>query len=68
MSSSSDAFVVSIRWGESPEGPPLEYAFATMEELRAFLRGVDQAIGWLDYDGHIQAPLLPGDPLPVPGG
>lgn len=68
MSAPSDAFVVSIRWGKSPEGPPVEYAFATMEELRAFLRGVDQAIGWLDYDGHVQAAAPTGRPPPCRGG
>ncbi|HUZ95226.1 MAG TPA: hypothetical protein VMU57_09970 [Edaphobacter sp.] len=44
-------FKVRIRWGSGSYGDsqePCEYEFATLEELNAFLLGVDEASGWLD--------------------
>lgn len=43
---------VQILWGESPEkdDEPMEYAFKTAEELDAFLYGVSEAEGWMDYE------------------
>lgn len=44
---------VKILWGSQPqlnETKPVEYEFDTPEELEAFLKGVDEASGWLDYD------------------
>jgi hypothetical protein len=42
---------VRIMWGSTGIDPrePVEYEFATNEELNAFLLGVDEAAGWLDY-------------------
>lgn len=43
---------VRIRWGSGSFGDcreTSEYEFATLEELNAFLLGVDEASGWLDY-------------------
>lgn len=44
-------YKVKILWGESPEpdDEPTVYDFATVEELNAFLEGVDQAIKWLSH-------------------
>ena len=43
---------VKIRWGSHPEedSPACTYEFNTHEELSAFLTGVDEAGGWLDYE------------------
>lgn len=40
-----------IIWGEVPEhgAEPVEYEFASEAEVNAFLLGVDEASGWLDY-------------------
>ena len=45
-------FRVRIRWGEdpSPEDKFINYGFATEAELSAFLHGVEEAIGWMDYE------------------
>lgn len=43
---------VRIRFGSGSFGDsqdPCEYEFATIGELNAFLLGVDEASGWLDY-------------------
>jgi hypothetical protein len=43
---------VRIRWGSGSFGDsqePCEYEFSTIEELNAFLLGVDEASGCLDY-------------------
>ena len=43
-------FRVRIVWGSSAEAhTPCDYEFATKAELDAFLSGVDEAQGWLDY-------------------
>lgn len=44
--------VVYILWGERPDDdvPPVRYAFSTGAELAAFLTGVDEAAGWLEYE------------------
>jgi len=44
---------VRIRWGSGMGGdekPLQEYEFSTLAELNAFLEGVDEASGWLDYE------------------
>lgn len=44
---------VKILWGSNPEldeREPIEYEFATTGELAAFLHGVDEGNGWLEYD------------------
>ena len=51
---------VKILWGSNPildERDPIEYGFDTPEELAAFLKGVDEANGWMDYD------IVEGDEL-----
>lgn len=54
--------IVWIVWGEDPdEGTPsMPYMFDTDAERLAFLRGVAEAQGWMDYrivdgDGHVDA-------------
>lgn len=44
-----------IRWGsemtrEDNEGVSSSYSFETNIELEAFMRGVEEAIGWSDYE------------------
>lgn len=44
---------VKILWGSEEarkENEPIEYEFDTELELLAFLHGVDEASGWLDYE------------------
>lgn len=41
---------VWIRWGQTEPTEPHGYEFATLEELNAFLYGVDEAAGWLDFE------------------
>ena len=43
---------VFILWGQYHENgdTPVYYEFDTPEELGAFLRGVEESSGWLDYD------------------
>jgi hypothetical protein len=47
-------FCLKIKWGESQtreENPrPCEYIFKTEAEQKAFLQGVDESSGWLDYE------------------
>lgn len=46
-------FKVRIVWGSASirdTQEPCEYEFTTLDELSAFLHGVDEANGWLDYD------------------
>lgn len=48
-------FEVFIRWGRSSDHDEDEdethyYSFDTQAELNAFLNGVDEANGWLDYE------------------
>jgi hypothetical protein len=48
----SKLFVAKIRWGTDSEARETlcEYKFKTQAELEAFLRGVDEASGWSDYE------------------
>ena len=43
---------VSILWGSSPDpdNGPSEYEFKTAAELSAFLLGVEESSGWMDYE------------------
>ena len=46
-------FCLKIRWGEiqtREETPVCEYIFKTEAEQKAFLQGVDESSGWLDYE------------------
>lgn len=44
---------VRIHWGEADfeyaQKPVIEYAFQTLGELNAFLLGVDESNGWMNY-------------------
>lgn len=44
-------FTVRILWGMEPDSDnePTEYSFATEAELDAFLHGVEEGSGWIDY-------------------
>lgn len=42
-------FKTTIAWGTTQEVVET-YTFATYEEWRAFMYGVDQASGWLEYE------------------
>ena len=46
------AYGCRIRWGTDPEAQakPCSYSFATKAELEAFLLGVDESSGWLEYE------------------
>src|SRR5262245_22538845 len=50
-SDKAPVFEVFILWGEKPETNtrPVRYAFATVGERNAFMRGVEEAFGWEDY-------------------
>lgn len=41
---------VWIMWGHVEKPAPHKYEFDTLAELNAFLEGVDQGNGWLDYE------------------
>lgn len=49
-------FAVTLAWGSPATreelGPEAhcEYSFDTEAELRAFMLGVDEAAGWMDYE------------------
>ena len=46
-------FTVRILWGSTPEldeRQPEQYIFDSKEELSAYLQGVDDACGWMDYE------------------
>jgi hypothetical protein len=45
-------YKVSILWGSSPEpgDRTITYAYETAAELEAFIDGVDEACGWMDWD------------------
>jgi hypothetical protein len=43
-------FTVSIVWGEFTENIPKSYNFQSEKELEAFLLGVEEANGWMDYN------------------
>ena len=40
---------VTIRWGTDPQ-ETASYDFATERELHTFMRGVNEACGWLSYE------------------
>lgn len=43
-------YEVVIRWGMTSSGQePVTYSFDTEAELTAFMLGVDECDGWLDY-------------------
>ena len=44
-----EVFSVSVLWGSHPDDVPLAYCFYTQAEREAFLHGVDEACGWMDY-------------------
>ena len=46
-------FTVSIVWGEFTENIPKSYNFQSEEELEAFLLGVEEANGWMDYNAVV---------------
>lgn len=46
----SDKHSVWIMWGTTEKPAPQKYEFATLLELNAFLEGVDQGNGWLDFE------------------
>lgn len=41
---------VWIMWGTTEKPAPQKYEFDTLIELNAFLEGVDQGNGWLDFE------------------
>ena len=47
-------YSVSIRWGSNTipenERPICQYVFKTQAELDAYLQGVDDGNGWMDYE------------------
>lgn len=51
-------FIARIKWGDpltrkeiyNEENLYDTYTFETKDELNAFLCGVDEAMGWLDYE------------------
>lgn len=56
MSSSDKPYTVTIKWGKDYDSGVREvfskttYAFETPLELGAFLEGVEEGCGWLEYD------------------
>ena len=46
-------FTVSIVWGEFTEYVPMSYSFKTQAELDAFLFGVEETNGWMDYNAVV---------------
>ena len=40
---------VSVLWGSHPDDVPVTYYFDTQAEMEAFLHGVDESSGWMDY-------------------
>jgi hypothetical protein len=47
---SQEKYRVWIRWGQTERTAPQLHEFDTQEELDAFLLGVDEGCGWLDYE------------------
>lgn len=43
-------FKVKIRWGSMEPTDPFEYEFKTEAERDAFLYGVEESSGWMDYE------------------
>lgn len=54
LMSKETPFKVKIVWGSTEsnytEKQPCTYSFKTEEELTAFLDGVEEACGWMDYE------------------
>ena len=49
-----DEFVVAVMWGEEPESDKYEtYGFKTMDEVRAFVFGMEATEGWTAFQGHV---------------
>lgn len=48
----TDKHSVSILWGSThePDDEPVTYTFETSAELDAFLFGVQEMDGWMDYE------------------
>ena len=42
-------YTVTIQFSDDPDVEPVTYAFASAAEQAAFLLGVDEGCGWLDY-------------------
>ena len=42
-------YVVTIKWGQCGQKENT-YGFDTLEEMEAFLFGIEQSNGWLDYE------------------
>ena len=49
---SYEVYFIDIRWGGDPDETeaPAHYTFDTEVELNAFVRGIDEAVGWTDFD------------------
>ena len=47
--SNEEVSSVSVLWGSDPDDVPVTYYFDTQAEMEAFLHGVDEAFGWMDY-------------------
>ena len=45
-----DSYQVDIVWGYDIDREPETYTFATKDELLAFKRGIDIAMGWDNYE------------------
>jgi hypothetical protein len=41
--------VTYVRWGSAPPYTITRYEFRTLSEHAAFVQGVDEAAGWMDY-------------------
>lgn len=54
--SENNKFFCKVLWGEHPEPDtePVEYGFKTLEEMRGFLFGIREAIGWMDCQTWVQ--------------
>ena len=46
---SYEVYFMDIRWGEEPD-ETCHYTFETQAELNAFQRGIDEAMGWADFE------------------
>jgi hypothetical protein len=49
---SKEEFSITIHWGQPmsrEENPPVTYEFDTKKELEAFMLGVDEMDGWMEY-------------------
>ena len=45
-----DTYLVYVLWGEHPEDPEyITYGFETEKEQTAFLKGMDEGEGWMEY-------------------